>query len=129
MSAVLRFSLDLSYTECYNCGVVFAMPQSLGQRLQRDGGYFYCPNGHSQHYTEPEVVRLRKQIEKEQSRTEFERRQREEAERQMVSLRGQLTKTKNRLAKGVCPVCKRNFVALGKHIQGQHPSYCEEPSK
>lgn len=37
--------------------------------------------------------------------------------------KGKLTKTRNRIAKGVCPCCNRSFVNLGKHMAGQHPDF------
>jgi hypothetical protein len=31
---------------CANCGVVFCLPDALYEARRRDGGDFYCPNGH-----------------------------------------------------------------------------------
>lgn len=49
-----------------------------------------------------------------------------EAERRAhAATKGQLTKTRKRVAGGVCPCCNRSFVNLGRHMAGQHPDYAE----
>lgn len=37
----------------------------------------------------------------------------------------QLTKTRKRIANGVCPCCHRTFQNLARHMAGQHPAYEE----
>lgn len=39
--------------------------------------------------------------------------------------RGVVTKTKNRIGKGVCPCCNRTFVELARHIATKHPDYAK----
>jgi hypothetical protein len=38
--------------ECCSCGVVFALPEFLHEKLKEKGKKmsFHCPNGHAQHY-------------------------------------------------------------------------------
>jgi Zn-finger protein len=36
---------------CCVCGTLFAMEEQLDGLRHKDGGLYYCPNGHSQHYT------------------------------------------------------------------------------
>lgn len=43
--------------------------------------------------------------------------------RQIAAQRGQTTKLKNRIAKGVCPCCQRSFQNLKRHMESQHPDF------
>jgi DNA repair exonuclease SbcCD ATPase subunit len=79
---------------------------------------------------ETEAARLKKELEAERKRLEFarnaERVQREEAERlghQLIAARGQMTKLRNRVGKGVCPCCNRSFENLKRHMVSKHPDY------
>lgn len=38
-------------------------------------------------------------------------------------VKGAHQRTKNRVAKGVCPCCNRSFTNLAKHMAGQHPDF------
>ena len=50
-----------------------------------------------------------------------------EGERRRAAARkGQLTKAFNRLRAGVCPLCRRNFPALGEHMRHEHPSAVQD---
>lgn len=110
-------SIDLETEDCCNCGVMFAMPASMRRRLQERGGSFYCPNGHSQHYTETEVMRLREQLSAQvrMATQNLDRALRAEA----------LAKEKDRklcrVHNGVCPCCKRTFQNLARHMKTKHP--------
>lgn len=51
---------DVTYTKiitmvteiCCNCGVPFGLPSDLQENLKNDSNkWFYCPNGHRQHYS------------------------------------------------------------------------------
>lgn len=117
---------------CCACGVAFGMPTDLMAARKRDGGWFYCPNGHQQHYAKTEADRLREQLAREQAqRKAAETRasaaydQAEAAERSARAYRGVATRVKNRAAAGVCPVvpCRRNFTDLAAHMATVHPEY------
>src|SRR3990167_5952140 len=47
---------------CASCGIEFAMPANLRNSRKRDLALFYCPNGHSQAYTESEADRLTRDL-------------------------------------------------------------------
>ena len=53
---------------CASCGIEFAMPMNLRNSRKRDLASFYCPNGHSQAYTESEAERLKRELEAAQHR-------------------------------------------------------------
>lgn len=116
---------------CCNCGVQFAMTQEFHDRKwNHRWENFYCPNGHGQHYLgKSEADRLRDRLKSEQENAQFWR-EREASERKAHSAtKGILTKTKNRVANGVCPCCNRTFANLARHMAGQHPDFKTEPTE
>lgn len=123
--------LTLVIEECYTCGIVFGMPDSLKTRLLRTHETFYCPAGHGQHYTGPsDVEKLKKQLEAAEqqigtltARARHEQDQREAAERNERAAKRELNRTKKRVSNGVCPCCNRTFVNLQRHMAGRHPDY------
>lgn len=55
--------------------------------------------------------------------------ERNAAQRALRATKGRLTKTKKRIANGVCPCCNRHFVNLERHMTGKHPDYTKEQSE
>jgi len=53
---------ELEWMSCCSCGVAFAAPASFwkGRRANRES--FYCPNGHSQSFTESTAERLQREL-------------------------------------------------------------------
>lgn len=108
------------------CGVPYALNDEFVRLRRKDHKSWHCPNGHSQYYphkneTEQEkakVARLERQL---ANRDEDLR----AAKAAHAVTKGKLTKTRNRIAKGVCPCCNRSFANLQRHIAGQHPDYPE----
>ena len=98
--------------------------------IRQKGKSFFCPNGHPQSYTgEPIEEKYKKAKLALASATESQKWWREEAEKKARSLsatKGQLTKTKNRIAKGVCPCCNRQFINLQRHMETKHPEYVKK---
>ena len=91
---------------------------------------FYCPNGHAQHYTETTVTKLKKQLDNANKRMGWAedsaaraRVEAEDAKRSRAAIKGQLTKTRNRIAHGVCPCCHRTFKQLEAHMSNKHPDF------
>ena len=131
----IEYSTTLETISCGKCGVVFALPESFIGARRKDHETFYCPNGHPRYYPqENETERLRRQLKEAESHHERLRRCYEEKamdladeKRRHASTKGQLTKTKKRIANGVCPCCHRHFVNLERHMKGQHPEYVEAP--
>lgn len=137
MSATLNYAETIVIEHCCRCGIAFGMPAEFDSARRRDGGQFYCPSGHVQCYLETEATQLKRQLAVKQ--TEIERKQAEidrkaatiqrlsdesaTAERRLSAARGQITKIKNRVAKGVCPCCNRQFHDLHRHMTTEHPNY------
>lgn len=134
MSAVLNFDTALEAQVCGTCGITWAQPKEFTAQKRNDGKTFYCPNGHPWVFRETDLDKLRKEMQAQIDRKERERqwaaeardRYRQEAEdtkRRLAAQKGQLTKIKNRVAKGVCPCCKRSFADLHRHMTTKHPDY------
>lgn len=134
MGYALAYEQTLVTESCGGCGIEFALPASLAKRFQTEGASIRCPNPNcpwpSMSIKETEAARLKKELEAERKRLEFarnaERVQREEAERlghQLIAARGQMTKLRNRVGKGVCPCCNRSFENLKRHMVSKHPDY------
>lgn len=127
--------------DCIRCGVRFGVPIGYTARRREDKQTFYCPNGHSMAYSESEADRLRTErdrlaqriaqrddeIKDKQAEIERQRALNETAWRRVSAAKGQITKLKNRAAKGVCPCCNRHFTNLERHMHSQHPGFVAEP--
>jgi len=114
-------TLKLVTEECCACGIVFAMPQQVNERLRTKGGTFYCPNGHSQVYTEPDIEVLRKRLLAEQQRSQHFETQLNGALDNLNTTNKELRRTKRRVNAGVCPYCRRHFTNVERHIHCKHP--------
>lgn len=117
----IAHSLTLITEECCNCGIVFAMPDYLRSRLLTQGGTFYCPNGHGQHYTNPEVNVLREKLEKANRQNTSLAEQKYKAEAEARKANQELKRIQKRIHAGVCPCCKRTFQNLSRHMKTKHP--------
>lgn len=131
----LAHQSDLYVLDCASCGLVFAIPKTMEARRRKDGIAFYCPNGHSNRWFETEEDRQRKRAEAAARSLTWEKQRRDQAEAEAKHMRsvaaghkGAHQRTKNRIAKGVCPCCNRQFVNLERHMQGQHPNFGNAPS-
>jgi hypothetical protein len=102
------------------------MTQGFKNKRLHDGETFYCPNGHPQIYTNNDAKRTKNLEAALKTETENSKWWREHAQstaRSLSATRGQITKIKNRISKGVCPCCNRQFEDLHSHMQEKHPNY------
>ena len=120
---------------CCKCGISFAVDGQVRRRWQEKGESFYCPNGHSQHYTETDIQRLKKQLERSerektwaQENAKAERAAREKTERRLTATRGAKTRMANRIKHGVCPCCNRTFQNVLQHMATKHPDFSPSAS-
>ncbi len=116
---------------CCACGTAFAMEETLYRNLlRRKGETFFCPNGHPQSYTgepiEKKYEKIKRALENETTSREWWQEEAEKKARSLSATKGQLTKTKNRIAKGVCPCCNRQFINLQRHMETKHPEYIDD---
>jgi hypothetical protein len=117
---VINTTTKLVTEECCNCGVLFAIPSDMRDRLLREGGCFYCPNGHAQHYTETREMKLRHQLDQTEAALEEARNQRDGALRQVAAHKGVATRLRKRTRAGVCTECHRHFNNLQEHMETEH---------
>jgi hypothetical protein len=113
---------------CCNCGVLFALESSYQWERRQDRRNFYCPNGHSQHYTAKSEAELLKEAQAEIARQKRIAANKDEdlrSERAShANTKGQLTRTRKkveRVEKGVCPHCTRHFTNVERHVKTKHP--------
>lgn len=111
--------------DCADCGVVFGINADFEQRRRDDGRSFYCPNGHSLSWNS-EHERIKRRLAYTQGALTHERDQRQAAERSARAYKGQATRIRRRVGRGVCPCCNRTFADLAKHMAGQHPEFVED---
>jgi DNA repair exonuclease SbcCD ATPase subunit len=111
--------------------MTFAFPERIVEKRQRDHATFYCPAGHPQCFAgESDVEQLQRQLAAAKQHAkelgewaDEQRTERKRAERQLAATKAAHTRTKNRIAHGVCPCCNRTFQNLARHMAGQHPDY------
>lgn len=118
-------SLILTEIVCCDCTAHFAMDSDLNRRCLDTGRSFYCPNGHGQSYTDTELSKLKKERKNLLDRVSWAETEAENAKRERTALKSKLTKTKNRIANGVCPCCNRTFANVGRHMTTKHPDFKE----
>lgn len=126
MTETLSYTGRLVVAFCW-CGMRHAIPQELDdfqQREHENGRAYsiYCPLGHT--YVPsgtPEIEKERKRREAAEARARAIQDQLDAETRSHSATKGQLTKTKKRIGKGVCPGCKRHFANVERHMASKHP--------
>ena len=114
---------------CYRCGIHFGLPDDFDDCRRKDGGIFYCPNGHPQIYSDSinaENRELKREIERERQKYRLLHATNLAVEVSLRSTRGVVTKQRKKLARvsnGVCPCCNRTFKQLARHMACKHPEY------
>lgn len=125
----LTRNVTLKILECIRCGCSFAIPQQMHDQCFKYGGYWHCPNGHSQGWVEGEKEReekdLRRQLTREAQRREHLETELAHTQRQVSAQKGAVTRLKNRAQHGVCPCCNRTFKQLAAHMANKHPDYAK----
>lgn len=124
--------VTLEKVECCSCSLVFGLTTDFVKRRRNDHRTFYCPGCRtSQRWDQESIVerekRLRKntetQLQRERASHDQTKASLTTAKLQRSAAKGQLTKVKNRVGKGVCPCCNRTFANLQRHMTGQHPDF------
>ncbi len=121
-------TIRLVVISCTECGIQWGVPEHFHKQRYDSGDAFYCPNGHGRAYTESEVSRLQKQIERDGRVHQRTRAHLEDERRSHWATKGNATKLKDRIAKGMCPCCRRPFTNLRKHMGTKHPGYADKVS-
>lgn len=115
-------TINFVMEECCNCGIPFFMPKYLKERLLNSQEWFYCPNGHSQHYTGKSESQ--KKIDELERQLNEEKRDYQNMVNNMLDEKNKAKKLQrqlNRVHKGVCLCCNRTFQNMQKHMETKHP--------
>jgi hypothetical protein len=136
--------IQMTFLTCCHdgCAVVFGVTENMEQERRKDHGWFYCPNGHRQHFPgKSEAEKLKEQLarEKEEHQREINRVVKEKQWAQQeakaathdakvarshakraVTISRQL---RQRIKSGTCPCCDQKFDNLEAHMKDKHPRY------
>jgi hypothetical protein len=123
MAQTMLQTVVFEIEECCKCGIVFAMPGYLKRRRYDEGGLFYCPNGHGQHYAKSEVQRLREKLDEQTREATRQAARAASAEQAEHKTKLEINRLKKRVSNGVCPCCNRTFKQLARHMECKHPEY------
>lgn len=128
----LTYSGQLTVLTCW-CGMRHAVPSELRQSQERQHANglrqtdIYCPLGHTHIIAGVgEAEKLRERLERERKASQATRELLEHEQRSHAATRGHLTRTKRRVAHGVCPCCSRTFQQLERHMRAKHPEYVDQ---
>jgi hypothetical protein len=123
-------SFEFEIHQCGVCGVIWGLEDTFMDGRRDDHKGWDCPNGHGFVFKgESERDRLRREVAEERRRVQATRDLLHSEERSHAATRGHLTRTKKRVAQGVCPCCNRTFQQLLRHMANKHPDYIEEAAK
>jgi len=119
----VKTETELAVHTCPSCYVLYAVPKVMTERKERDGGDWYCPNGHAVKYSEPESTKLRRE-------RDLLRQQLAEKDDEIRNIRNQrnaetakLANLQKRSAAGTCQCCHRTFSQLARHMKTKHPEF------
>ena len=117
---ILTHVTDLVVEVCW-CGTPHAISRELAEHARTTGATVYCPLGHRWVVKESDAAKQRKRADAAEARAASLVAQIDQEKAAHAATKGQLTKTRKRVAKGVCPCCNRHFVNVELHMRSQHP--------
>ena len=112
--------------DCPACGLMFGITDDYERRRRDDHREFKCPAGHVQYFPQKsELESARADAKRLKADLEWERMRVENWKRSCAAQKGQVTRIRNMIAKGICPVqgCRRNFDNVREHMANEHPDY------
>jgi hypothetical protein len=110
-----------------DCGISFAVPAWWHQGKRNNHSWFYCPNGHRQHFSaESDLEKARR--ERDIARQQVARAEQEafDAQRRAELALKQKRRLEKRASAGTCPCCQRTFSNMSTHMKKQHPEFVAE---
>lgn len=131
MTTRIKVDVEIVPEQCCDCGVYFGIDSYHKKRLLETGDSFFCPNGHEQYYTQKESLveqlnKVKAELQEAHTNKKYYYNKLKDTERSLSAAKGVVTRMKNRIKNGVCPVCNRSFDNLHRHMKGQHPNYADE---
>jgi len=82
---------------CCQCGISFALNKDFRERRIADSKLFYCPNGHRNMYSDSELDRLRKRIERTEVNRDHWKNKASRQEKRIATHKGHNTRLKNKI--------------------------------
>lgn len=111
--------------QCKTCGVWATCPEVVYQQHFLEGGYCFCPNGHSWGWSQQTCEREKLRQERDRLKQSNARL---EEEANLAVIRAEKAETahrklKKRASAGTCPCCSRTFANMATHMKRQHPEF------
>lgn len=126
MSVEITMTIKFLSETCCSCGILFAVTKEYQDRRRQDHNWFYCPNGHQQHYSQ----KSDKEIAEENARQAQAKANEANhallvAQRERDAAIAAKKLLESRIHSGVCPCCNRTFANLAAHIKTKHKAVVE----
>ena len=123
MGYALQVTVEMTDMDCGECGIQFSVPETWRAEKKRNGGVWFCPNGHSRIYAESDAQKYKKSLaaEKERHLNTLARLNESKEAKKKVSRK--LNRVEKRVNAGVCPCCNRTFKQLAAHMKNKHPDH------
>jgi len=133
MTIMINTDIQMSFHECWVCGMPFAITEGFQYAAERKHLTFHCPNGCRLSFGESEADKLKKQLARERAKHDQTKARAEEnwaayeaEQRSKAAVSGHLTRVKKRVQNGVCPCCNRHFKDVQRHMASKHPEYAKD---
>jgi hypothetical protein len=112
----MEYTETLTVTSCW-CGIHLAVPDNLLRYAKRyKGKAIFCPLGHEFVFSDTAEEKLERERREHRATRDLLKAE----ERSHAATRGQMTKLRKRVERGVCPHCKRHFANLERHVATKH---------
>ena len=119
--------VEIDWISCARCGLVFGVPGSWSTSKRENHRLFHCPDGHPLSYhgktEEEKLIQENKRL---AQKSRLLKHSLDSTERSRRAQKGHMTRIKNRIAKGVCPCCNRQFKNLLDHMETKHPDWVDQ---
>ena len=132
METIMTMNIDDVVLTCCqsDCGISFAVPNWWESGKRQTHSWFFCPNGHRQHFSqESDLEKARR--ERDIARQQVARAEQEaaEARRGWEKSEREAKKLKKRASAGTCPCCQRTFSNMATHMKRQHPQFVADDAQ
>lgn len=107
-----------------DCGISFEVPAWWEDGKRENHSWWYCPNGHRQHFPAESVLE-KMQRERDIAKQQVARAEQETADaiRRAAWIEREKKLLQKRTAAGTCPCCQRTFQNMSIHMRRKHPDF------
>lgn len=116
---------DVTITCCNtDCGISFAVPNWWHKGKCENHSWFYCPNGHHQHFSaESKLEKARREANTAKQQLARVEEERDAEAKRAARAEKQAKILEKRAAAGTCPCCQRTFSNMSTHMRKKHPEF------